>query len=542
MDQFNFNNFPNTDFNQVNIDWMLETMTQFKEDLDSGEFVGPPGPQGPQGLPGPAGDGINEQVKEALLQLAQKVAYIDNQGSVYYQALYNALYGTTPATLVSISAVYTQTGTVYDTDSLDSLKQDLVVTATYSDSSTAVIPAVDYTLSGSLSVGTSTILVSYSGETTTFQVTVTASSVTIVSIDAVFTQGSAVIYTSTPLNTLKQYLVVTATYSDSSTAVIPDTDYTLSGTLVEGTSVVTAAYRGQTDTFTVTVSESSVTLVSIDAEYIPTGYVFDTDTVASLKNNLIVTATYSDSSTATIPGADYTLSGSLVVGSSTLTVSYQGMTDTVVITVIASPTGYTGRSYIQSNSEAYIDTGTREKVGTTSSIWGRFSVSPSAQKDLFGYQGTTSHVNASDYRFVLRAVAENYLEYYGAGSGLSNPISGWDGTGGINDIYVDFTANATYPVFTVNGVTSTGNKKKTSSTSKTPAPMFLMNQNYLGNPASDPDATTYRRCYGFQIKESGTLVRDYIPVTRNEDGVAGFYDLVSDTFSPSIGTNAFTYG
>lgn len=266
MDQFNFDNFPNTDFNQVNLDWMIETMTQFKEDLDSGEFVGPPGPQGPQGLPGPAGDGINEQVKEALLQLAQKVAYIDNQGSVYYQSLYNALYGTTPATLVSISAVYTQTGTVYDTDSLDYLKQDLVVTATYSDSSTAVIPSVDYTLSGSLTVGTSTITVSYSGKTATFQVTVTADPdpVTLVSISAVYTQ-SGTVYNIVSLDSLKSDLVVTATYSDSSTAVIPAANYTLSGSLTVGTSTVTVTYEGKTTTFNVTVTEA--TLLYVGASY-----------------------------------------------------------------------------------------------------------------------------------------------------------------------------------------------------------------------------------------------------------------------------------
>ena len=77
------------------------------------------------------------------------------------------------ATLESISAVYTQSGTVYDTDSLDSLKADLVVTATYDDTSTATVPSGFYSLSGTLEVGTSTITVTYRGKTTTFTVTVT---------------------------------------------------------------------------------------------------------------------------------------------------------------------------------------------------------------------------------------------------------------------------------------------------------------------------------------------------------------------------------
>ena len=78
------------------------------------------------------------------------------------------------AALSSISAVYTQSGTVYNTDSIDSLKTDLVVTATWSDSTTSTVSSDDYTLSGTLAVGTSTITVSYGGKTDTFTVSVTA--------------------------------------------------------------------------------------------------------------------------------------------------------------------------------------------------------------------------------------------------------------------------------------------------------------------------------------------------------------------------------
>jgi Bacterial Ig-like domain (group 3). len=48
-------------------------------------------------------------------------------------------------------------------------------------------------------------------------------------------------------------LTVTATYSASTTATV--TDYTLSGTLTEGTSTITVSYGGKTTTFSVTVTE-----------------------------------------------------------------------------------------------------------------------------------------------------------------------------------------------------------------------------------------------------------------------------------------------
>lgn len=79
--------------------------------------------------------------------------------------------------LLSISAVYTQSGTVYDTDDLDSLKSDLVVTAYYDDESSEILESYEYTLSGNLEIGTSTITVSYDGKIDTFTVIVTEKTV-----------------------------------------------------------------------------------------------------------------------------------------------------------------------------------------------------------------------------------------------------------------------------------------------------------------------------------------------------------------------------
>ena len=211
-------------------------------------------------------NGITDDLRDALLQLAAHVAYIDDDGQDYYDDLEDALmtnkwkitntlsncvssnsskfvdkgssysatisastgYTLTGATVSvtmggtditstaynngsitiasvngnivitvtaaaisvsSISAVYTQSGTVYDTDSLDSLKPDLVVTATYSDTSTATVASTDYTLSGTLTAGTSTVTVTYEGKTATFNVTVTANRS---SIFGTFVNGHAV--------------------------------------------------------------------------------------------------------------------------------------------------------------------------------------------------------------------------------------------------------------------------------------------------------------------------------------------------------------
>lgn len=120
------------------------------------------------------GSGLTDDVKTALMNLVNHLAWDDDDptGQTYITALYNALYPPAPpASLTGITAVYTQSGTVYDTDSLNDLKSDLVVTAHYSDSTTGIVTG--YTLSGTLAAGTSTITVAYSGKTTTFNVTVT---------------------------------------------------------------------------------------------------------------------------------------------------------------------------------------------------------------------------------------------------------------------------------------------------------------------------------------------------------------------------------
>ena len=190
-------------------------------------------------------------LKQAMMQIATKVVYSDEHGADYVADLYEALYSTDD--LISISAAYTQTDTVYVSDPLTVLEKDLVVTATYTGGITSEVPAGVYTLSGALSEGTSTVTASYGGKSATFTVTVSADPVMLESISAAYTQGGFV-YDITSLDSLKNDLVVTATYSDSSAETVPATDYTLAGSLTAGTSTITVTYENKTTTFNVTVT------------------------------------------------------------------------------------------------------------------------------------------------------------------------------------------------------------------------------------------------------------------------------------------------
>lgn len=291
--------------------------------------------KGAKGDPGTPGSGaLTDAQKQAILQLAQKVAYIDDQGQTYYDDLYDAFYGSAPApTLTSITASYTQTGTIYTTDSVDVIPQrgTLVVAAHYDDGSSAAV-ASGYTLAGTLTEGTSTVTVSYQGLTTTITVQVTA------------VAGTYTIQNNLTGCTTSNSATTIAEGSSYSATITASVGYTLTGataTITMGGTELTGAFNNGTisipnvtGNLVITVVATARTVSSISAVYTQSGTVYDTDSLDSLKADLVVTATYSDSGTAVVPSTDYTLSGTLVADTtSTITVSYSGETTTFDVVV-----------------------------------------------------------------------------------------------------------------------------------------------------------------------------------------------------------------
>ena len=219
--------------------------------------------------------GLTDDIKAALLQIASKVAYIDDDGQDYYDDLYDALYPTAQS--------YTVTNTLSGCTT-----SNASATATEGSSYTATITASSgYSLTGatvSITMGGTDITttayssgtISISSVTGNISITVTAVAVTLSSISAVYTQ-SGTVYDTDSLDSLKSDLVVTATYSDSSTATVPSADYTLSGTLTAGTSTITVSYSDKTTTFNVTVSSVIAysmynrTFTGNESQYIDTG-------------------------------------------------------------------------------------------------------------------------------------------------------------------------------------------------------------------------------------------------------------------------------
>lgn len=199
---------------------------------------------------GIGGSGLNAEIKQALLNCFAHVAWINDQGQSYYDALEAALYP--PANLLSITAVFNQGSTViYDNQSLNDLKQYLTVTAHYDNGTTSSV--TNYTLSGTLATGTSTITVSYGGKTATFNVTVT--------------------------HAVKQYTITNnlTNVSNSNVATVINENLAYSGTL-------TAASGYIMGTVTVTIGNTDITATAYNSE---TGAI----SIASVTGNVTITAT-----------------------------------------------------------------------------------------------------------------------------------------------------------------------------------------------------------------------------------------------------------
>lgn len=224
---------------------------------------------------GGGGSGLTDDIKTALLQIAQKVAYIDAHGQDYYDDLYDALYNDTTRSVLLVLSHVSSSNTQSTVEVGDSYTTTLTASTNYTlNSVTVTMGGVDIT-STAYSSGTVSI------PSVTGNIVITATAVLAAqSITAVYTQ-SGTVYDTDTLDSLKSDLVVTANYSGGTSETVPASDYTLSGTLTEGTSTITVSYAGLTTTFTVTVSE----------EYSPINDWDFTQSMTDIVGGVVATAT-----------------------------------------------------------------------------------------------------------------------------------------------------------------------------------------------------------------------------------------------------------
>ena len=194
--------------------------------------------------------GLTTRMKNALLRLAEAVTYEeDDTGDSIYDELYEAFYEITAIRLNTNSLSFSSLGATQQLTATTTPEGGAVTWA----SSDTSIATVDQTgLVTSVAYGTVTITATAGSVSATCNVVVASATVT--SLSAVYSQDGKTVYDTASLNSLKADLVVTAHWSNGTITAVDDADYSLSGTLSEGTSTVTVSYGGKTATFDVIVT------------------------------------------------------------------------------------------------------------------------------------------------------------------------------------------------------------------------------------------------------------------------------------------------
>ena len=223
---------------------------------------------------------------------------------------------------ISVRVEYTGGDTpVYESASLEDLRPSLKVEALGTVGNWYEI--TDYTLSGELCAGESTVTVARGILKDSFTVSVTA--VAPVSLALDFEQEGAV-YAGASLDSLREYLTVSVVNNDGSRA---ETDnYTLSGELRAGKSDITVKCGELPASFTVNVT--AVEPVSIKAVF-SGGEVSVNSSLDYLKNYLKITAVNNDGSETAV--TDYSLYGELALGNCDVTVKYGTLEAVFAVTV-----------------------------------------------------------------------------------------------------------------------------------------------------------------------------------------------------------------
>jgi hypothetical protein len=331
-----------------------------------------------------------------------------------------------------------------------------------------------------------------------------------------------------------------AGYGTSYTATLTaNSGYTLGTVTVTmgGDDVTETVYSDGTITIPSVTGDIVITatavaaLASLSAVYTPTKIIGSGDSLDDLKDGLVVTATYGDSSTAVIPSTDYTLSGTLTEGTSTVTVSYGGTTTTFSVTV-----DYTPVSYIESSGTQYINTGLTLDFYDEISVTLQDDVSSTVDKVYFGVKDGSS---AGNHRVQVGPVKNASQDVYSArwtgnAIGKTNRVVGSVCT-------LTFT-NKTSTSKTLSVYDSTGSLLRSNDTDSDNAnnmpnyPLYIFCRDDVGSPAYN---STYK-LYEFIVKTSdGTERMHMIPVTKG--GTACLFDTISQEYFENDGTGTFAY-
>ena len=187
--------------------------------------------------------------------------------------------------------------------------------------------------------------------------------------------------------------------------------------------------------------EPEVTLTSISATY--SGGDVAVGTALTDLTGIVVTATYSDGSTADVTG--YTLSGEIAEGTNTITVSYSGMTATIAVTGVAESGGDTGNN------------GWTDGVPYTFDNWTPGYVYSNGKIATFDGLETSDHMPCLGASYISATMTGGFIEYAGwydtdktfISKFTVSAVTNWQATVPENAAYFRFTKKTTTTDYSV---------------------------------------------------------------------------------------------
>lgn len=257
--------------------------------------------------------------------------------------------------------------------------------------------------------------------------------------------------------------------------------------------------------------------VSIDAVFAQSGNViYDNDDLDVLRQYLTVTAEDAQGVTTTI--TDYTLSGTLTVGTSTITVTYGSLSDTFTVAVTLNDVRFC--EWIQTDDTTnWIKT----NLKPADNLGYKLTVLPLVQSSgvMMGCR------NNSNYRYFT--YVENNKIYVGWNSSQNTDKTYTAGT--------SFTIEVNYKnsrKVKVNGVDT--------SLSLSTLPTIdwfiaLLGRNFAGDYGGIP-----QKFYGIEFTSGTAVSATFVPAYKTSDGEIGVYDKLSHTFFGNDNTGGTATG
>lgn len=191
------------------------------------------------------------------------------------------------------------------------------------------------------------------------------------------------------------------------------------------------------------------------------------------------------------------------------------------------PNEYQEVEYIESSGTQYINTGLRLKQ--THSVEMAIQNLTNASAKIFGSRTSATSNNFS----ILTGLVGGTLSLVTDFHNYSNNRLSVDITNNLNDKYTIKVNNSKM------SINDTEKAITTYSTFTTPSNAYIFNASGT-YPAGYVNAST--KLYYCKIWNGTTLVRDYVPCYRKNDGVIGLYDLANNVFYTNSGSDTFAKG